>query len=88
MIAANNEKITIIGAIFLMLQGKDASGNVHKAPIMVYVSPSTDRFYLSRAAMEQLRVIPKTPKPSHMWGPPCRFPSAVEVRPRQYVNAL
>ncbi len=39
---------------------KDASGKEHAALVMAYVSPSTDENYLSRVAMEQLKVIPCT----------------------------
>ena len=58
MAAANGEEITIIGAIFLRMTGKDEDGEPHSASVMDYVSPSTDKFYLSRAALEQLHVIP------------------------------
>ena len=59
MVAANREEITISGAIFLRLSAKDSLGNTFTAPVMVYVSPSTNRFYLSRQALIQLCVIPK-----------------------------
>ena len=57
MYAANNEGIRILGAIFLRLAGKDANGRVFETAEMVYVSDSTDYFYLSRHAMEQLKII-------------------------------
>ena len=59
MVAANREEITISGAIFLRLSAKDAMGNTFTAGVMVYVSPSTNKFYLSRQALIQLCVIPK-----------------------------
>ena len=59
IIAANREKINILGAVFLRLSGTDALGNTHTAAVMVYVTPDTNRFYLSRSALIQLRVIPK-----------------------------
>ena len=59
MRAANMEEIEISGAVFVRLSGTDASGNTHTAPIMAYVSPSTQKFYLSREALVQLGVIPK-----------------------------
>ena len=59
MRAANMEEIEIVGAVFVRLSGTDASGNTHTAPIMAYVSPSTQKFYLSREALVQLGVIPK-----------------------------
>ena len=58
MAAANGEEITIIGAIFLRMTGKDEDGEPHSATVMAYVSLSTDKFYLSRGALEQLHVIP------------------------------
>ena len=59
MFAANREKIDIDGAIFIRLSGTDHHGNTHTAPVMVYVSPSTERFYLSRDALILLGVISK-----------------------------
>ena len=59
MQAANMEDITIAGAVFIRLSGNDSAGNIHTAPIMAYVSPSTQKFYLSRQALVQLGVIPK-----------------------------
>ena len=57
MVAANQEEIEIVGAIFIRLSAKDNLGNVHSAAVMVYVSPSTNKFYLSREALVQLGVI-------------------------------
>ena len=37
--------------------GRDKEGALHEAPVMIYVSPAVDTLYLSRAAMEQLRII-------------------------------
>ena len=59
MRAANMEEIEISGAIFVRLTGTDSSGKKHTAPIMTYISPSTEKFYLSREALVQLGVIPK-----------------------------
>ena len=59
MPAANREEIKICGAIFVRLFGVDSLGETHIAPIMAYVSPNTQKFYLSREALIQLRVIPK-----------------------------
>ena len=59
MLAANREEIKICGAIFVRLFGVDSLGETHTAPIMAYVSPNTQKFYLSREALIQLRVIPK-----------------------------
>ena len=59
MMAANREQIKIDGAIFIRLSGRDREGNLHTAPVLVYVSPDTTRFYLSRDALVQLRVIHK-----------------------------
>ena len=60
MHAANMEEIDIAGAVFIRLSGTDFAGNTHTAPIMAYVSPSTHKFYLSREALVQLGVIPKS----------------------------
>ena len=59
MCAANREQIEIVGAIIIRLSAKDNLGNVHTAVVMAYVSPSTNKFYLSREALIQLGVISK-----------------------------
>ena len=59
MRAANMEEIHISGAVFVRLTGTDSSGKKHTAPVMAYVSPSTEKFYLSLEALVQLGVIPK-----------------------------
>lgn len=57
LLAANRDEIQIEGAIFIRLSGKDKNGLTHTAPVMVYVSPDTTRFYLSRNALVQLKII-------------------------------
>lgn len=57
--AANKEKIPILGAILLSMSGDSPDGSPHSAGVMVYVSPSSSRFFLSRDALIQLNVIPK-----------------------------
>ena len=59
MVAANREEIKIVGAIFIRLSGTDTGGTVRTAPMMAYVSPSTQKLYLPREAMIQLGVISK-----------------------------
>ena len=56
--AANREEIEIAGAILLCLTGTADDSTTHTARVMVYVSPSTRKFYLSREALIQLKVIP------------------------------
>jgi len=57
--AANKEKIEVSGAIFLRLQGTDSAGRICTEAVMTYVSPSTQRFFLSQEALIQLGVIAK-----------------------------
>ena len=57
MSAANNEDINVLEAVFVRLSGRDACWNVLETAEMIYVSNSTDLFYLSRHAMEQLKII-------------------------------
>ena len=59
LLATNKEKIRIDGAILVCLSGLDKTGITHTAPTMVYVSPDTERFYLSRETLVQLNVISK-----------------------------
>ena len=61
--AANNEEIHVLGAIFLKLSGLNGRGKEVATSAIVYVTDSANRFYLSRAALEQLGVIsPDFPK--------------------------
>lgn len=57
MEAANAAPIKIDGAILLRLSGKNGTDNEIQAAVMVYVSPDSKKFYLSREAMVQLGVI-------------------------------
>ena len=57
MFAANNEGINILGAFFGRLCGHDKQGQCIEAPEMIYVTDSTDLFYLSRQGMERLKII-------------------------------
>ena len=59
MRAANMGEIKISGAVFIKLTGTDSSSKEHMASIMAYVSPSTEKFYLSREALIQPKIIPK-----------------------------
>ena len=58
MSAINGEGIGILGAVFLRLEGIDAStGQVVQTAVMAHVSESTERFYISRQAMRELGII-------------------------------
>jgi len=58
MEAANAAPIEIDGAILLRLSGKnDKSDEEIHAAVMVYVSPDSKKFYLSKEAMVQLGII-------------------------------
>ena len=59
MEAANRAPIRIDGAIILRLSGIGDDGQSVEAAVMVYVSPDSKQFYLSREAMIQLGVVPK-----------------------------
>ena len=59
MRAANNEGIQIKGAIFTRLSGTNNLGQRVETAEMIYVTESTDLFYLSRRAMENLQIITK-----------------------------
>ena len=76
MLAANREAIAIDGAILIRVSGKDRAGRIHTAPVMAYVSPATEKFYLSREALIQLGVISKN---FPQIGENCTDDSATEV---------
>ena len=54
--AANCEEINVEGAMLLCLSGKSETGISQTAAAMVYVSPSTNRFYLPKEALIQLGI--------------------------------
>ena len=56
-LVANNEEINVLGALFLKLSGLKVKGQQLMTSAMVYVTDSTDRFYLSRAALAKLGII-------------------------------
>ena len=58
MHAINGENIEFLGALFLRLSGTNATtGMKATTAVMVYVTNSTDLFYISRQAMRQLGII-------------------------------
>ena len=57
MKSADSSNITLLGAIFIELSGKSPSGGVITTKQMVYISPNTEAFYLSRKGCEDLGLI-------------------------------
>ena len=57
ILAANSEEIHVLGAIFLKLTGLSSSQETVATSAMVYVTDSTDRFYLSRTVLTNLAVL-------------------------------
>ena len=57
MRAANRAAIEIDGAILLRISGESSNGTTYEAAAMVYISPSTNAFFLSKDVMVQLGVI-------------------------------
>ena len=60
MTAANNKGINIIGALPLRLSGKSPSGSTLSTRHLVYITDSTQRFFLSKLACIKLGIIPKS----------------------------
>ena len=60
MKSANRSQITIDGAIILRLTGYAEDGSEIEAAVMVYISPEARCFYLSKEAMVQLQIIPRS----------------------------
>ena len=56
MAAANREPLNIPGAILVRLCPAEGNINVHTGA-MVYISPDTDKFYLSHEALKDLKII-------------------------------
>ena len=57
MKSANNDKIDILGAIFIELSGVNEYGTKLLTKQMVYISKKTKPFYLSRSACQDLHII-------------------------------
>ena len=57
MKAANTAPIKIDGATMIRLSGTTNDGETHEAAMMVYISPDTENFFLSRESMVQLGII-------------------------------
>ena len=57
MVAANREPITILGAICLRISGSSETNCKTEAAALVYISPDTDKFYISRETMKDLKMI-------------------------------
>ena len=58
--AANKTGITISGAVYLEISGKDKSGKLWKTSQLCYVAQGVDQFLLSREACQQLGIITST----------------------------
>ena len=57
MIAANKEPITILGAICLRISGSTHTNRHVETAALVYISPDTEKFYLSCETMKDLNII-------------------------------
>ena len=57
MRAANRAPIEIDGAILIRFSGDSPQGTTYEAAAMVYVSPSTNSFFISKDVMVQLGII-------------------------------
>lgn len=57
MHAANNKGITILGAIVVRLSGKDRENQKHETRQIVYITDSSDKFFLSKEACIALGMI-------------------------------
>ena len=60
MHAANNNQITILGAIILSITGQSQAGVQHTTKQIVHVTNESDKFYLSRRACADLGMISTT----------------------------
>ena len=56
MAAANREPLNILGAIFVRLYSAEGDQE-NNTGAMVYISPDTDKFYLSREVLQDMRII-------------------------------
>ena len=57
MKSADNSHIKLLGATFIELQGKNSNGDTITTKQMVYITPNTEAFYLSRKGCEDLGII-------------------------------
>ena len=57
MKSADCSRITLLGATFIELYGKNPNGDTITTKQMVYITPNTEAFYLSRKGCEDLGII-------------------------------
>ena len=57
MRSADNGRIKLLGATFIELYGTNSSGDIVSTKQMVYITPNTEAFYLSRKGCEDLGLI-------------------------------
>ena len=57
ILAANDEEVRVLGAIFVKVSGTGTRGQHMETSVMVYVTESTKRFYVSKSALVQLGVL-------------------------------
>lgn len=57
MRSADNDNISLIGAVFMELSGKDEYGTEYSSKQMVYIAKGTEAFYLNRSACYELGII-------------------------------
>ena len=73
MHSADYHDIPILGAVILMLSGKDQSGDERTTRQIIYITDSTDKLFLSRGACVDLGIIsaqfPTVGEISHSGGP-------------------
>ena len=71
ILAANDEEVNVLGAIFVKMSGLGTQGQRIQTSAMVYVTESTNRFYVSKSALVQLGVLALTSRASApRWRPP------------------
>ena len=57
MKSADNSHIRLLGATFIELYGKNPNGDTITTKQMVYITPNTEAFYLSRKGCEDMGII-------------------------------
>jgi len=60
MHAANNNRIAILGAVFLRLTRKDSHGESVETRQLIYVTNNTDKLFISREACIKPGLIPSS----------------------------
>ena len=89
MVSADNSRIEILGAVFLELTGRCPDGRNLSSKQMVYITPNTEDFYLSRKGCQDLGLVSSSfPTIGEAYNRPTQKTSAASQDTAEHQNQL